>query len=214
VSQELPRRQLLWLPALALSTGCAGAARRQQDLIGQLDREIIAMGMENARLREQVRTCDQGLGEPPKIYTELVQVFAGMEVQVERMGQTTRVRLPGGLLFSSGSVTIRQESDFALDLLSTALNLHMDRPVDVIGHTDDRPTGGRLKRTYPTNWELSAARAAAVARSLIEDWGVSPHRFTVGGRGEWEPVADNDTPEGRGVNRRVDVFIHPPKDDP
>lgn len=211
MAQDLPRRSLLWLPAVALGSGCTAPVRRQQDLISQLDREIIALGQENARLREQLRTCDTG-GEPPPIYLELRQVFGGMEIGVSHEGQDVRVRLPGGLLFSPGATELRTESEFAMDLLSTALNIHADLRITVTAHTDDQPPSGRLKRRFPTNWELSLARAAAVGRDLIEGWGLSPHRFTFAGRAEWDPIADNDTPEGREANRRVDVLIQPPED--
>ena len=127
-------------------------------------------------------------------------------------GDLTIVVIPGGIVFAPGSVRLRAEVDPVLDLLSTALNLHPALPIFVIGHTDDEVVQGRLKKQFPTNWELSAARAAAVCTALSSEWGVSPARFTAAGRGEWHPIADNATAEGREANRRVEVVIHPAED--
>lgn len=202
---ELDRRHFLAGGALLLTTGCA-PLRQGSDLVNSLDREVIALKQENARLTDALATCDTG-EEAPAIFRELRQVFGHLQVEVERRGQDTYVVLPGATMFAPGSVRLRGESEMVMDLLSTALNLHLDTHVVILGHTDDTPVGGRLKRQFPTNWELSSARASAVVRSFVEDWGVSPHRFTAGGRGPWHPIADNTTPEGRELNRRVEVII-------
>ncbi|MCP4804947.1 MAG: OmpA family protein [Proteobacteria bacterium] len=202
---ELDRRHFLAGGALLLTSGCV-TLRPDGDLVNTLDREVIALKQENARLSEALRTCDVD-EEAPAIFRELRQVFSSLGVDVTRNGGDTHVILPGPTMFAPGSVRLRSESEMVMDLLSTALNLHLQTHVIVIGHTDDDPVGGRLKRQFPTNWELSAARAAAVVRSFVEDWGVSPHRFTAGGRGPWHPIADNTTAEGRELNRRVEVII-------
>lgn len=181
---------------------------RQQALIYQLDREVIALKLRNDQLREQAERCDDPQGNP--IYTELLQVFSGSEVSVERDGAQTVVIIPGALLYSSGSTTIRAEATMVLDLLSVALNLHADAKVRVIGHTDDRPLVGALRRRYGTNWELSVFRAAALMRAMVGDFGVQEDRFTIAGRGSSQPIASNDTPEGRERNRRLVVIIGPP----
>ena len=202
------RRAFLAGAGLALVAGCVPRhVRGDSDLIQKLDREVIALKNENARLTEQLKSCDTDRRPPPEIYTELRQVFAGQDVGVERKAQRTVVVLPGATMFAPGSTRLRGESEMVMDLLSTALNLHLSTHVLVIGHTDDVPVSGRLKRLYPSNLELSAARASAVVRSFVSDWGVSPHRFTAAGRGEWRPIADNSTAEGREMNRRVEVVI-------
>ena len=191
--------------------GCAWIRpdEHQQTLIYQLDREVIALKLRNDQLREQVERCSDGTRDNP-IYTELLQVFSSSEVAVEREGAQTVVVIPGGLLFSSGSITIRDEATMVLDLLSVALKLHTDAKVRVIGHTDDRPLAGSLRRRYGTNWELSVFRAAALMRAMVEDFDVEEDRFTIAGRGASEPIASNDTPEGRERNRRLVVIIGPP----
>ncbi|MGL4388622.1 MAG: OmpA family protein [Brevinema sp.] len=79
---------------------------------------------------------------------------------------------------------------------------------EIIGHTDagNIKPGSYLSEKFPSNWELSAGRAATITRYLI-DFGLEPERFFVEGRAEYEPVESNNTPEGRAYNRRVEIFV-------
>lgn len=192
-----------------LLTACPMGASKNDALVHQLDREIIALKERLAYLQASGGGA-VAAGEPAPIYAELVQIFSGSEVKVEREGSTTRVVIPHSILFSSASFRIRTEAEGTLDLLATALNLHPDYAVVVEGHTDDSPVPQSLRKYYPTNWEISLVRASALARELIDTWKVLPSRVTVSGRGSLDPVAENDTPEGRAANRRVVVIIRPP----
>jgi flagellar motor protein MotB len=200
----LPLVALLPLPL----TGCAifsASQGDQQHLVSQLDREIMALQDQNRRLQEQLQNCGAGTAPDP-IYAQLHQVFNYTEVEVVREGGVTRVQIPGEQLFAPGSTRVRQEADMVMDLLSTALKSNPGRRVLVIGHTDDQPISTAM---YPSNWELSAARAAAFTRALAELHGVDTSNFIVGGRGSNEPIADNATAEGRAANRRIVVHIQP-----
>lgn len=190
-----------------LVAGCAHTTDNP-DLVNQLDREVIALKEHNAMLRKQVQDCDQG-GPAPQIYTELYQVFSGTEVEVERQGRLTVVTIPGSLLFRAGSTDIREEARMVIDMLGTALGLHPDTHVRIVGYTDDQPLTGHLRLRYGTNWELSALRAAQFMHSLVDGYHLSPDRFTISGRGPVDPIASNDTPEGRALNRRIEVVIGP-----
>jgi chemotaxis protein MotB len=75
-----------------------------------------------------------------------------------------------------------------------------------VGYTDNVPVAKSLQGTYPTNWELSVARATTVVR-FLQDSGVPPERMIASGRGEYDPVASNDTPEGRQKNRRIEIML-------
>lgn len=202
------RRRTLLLGGLAVgATGCV-PLHRKDELVNKLDREVIALTQENERLQRALSTCATE-DSVPSIFTELHSILSSFEVEVRRDRSDTVVVVPGGMAFAPGSVRLRAEVEPVFDLLSTALNLHSDQRVTVIGHTDDEAITGRLKKQFPTNWELSTARAAAVCTSLSQDWGVSPHRFTAAGRAQWHPIADNATAEGREANRRVEIVIHP-----
>lgn len=196
---------LLLLPAALPGCAVLNTSEKDQQLISQLDREVIALQESKRRLEAQLATCATD-GEPDEIYAQLHQVFSYSEVLVERVGPVTTVQIPGEQLFAPGSTRIRAEADMVLDLLSTALNSHPGREVLVVGHTDDQPIS---TRQFPSNWELSAARASAFVRELAETYEVDTSSFTVGGRAHFDPIADNATPEGRAANRRIVVHIQP-----
>lgn len=115
--------------------------------------------------------------------------------------------IPGDLLFAPSTTRVRAEAAMPLDLLAVALGVHPEVLVQITGHTDDRSLGGALRTNYIDNWGLSSARAASVARELVETYAVSAERLTIAGRGEQEPVADNGTAEGQAQNRRVVVLL-------
>jgi chemotaxis protein MotB len=83
-----------------------------------------------------------------------------------------------------------------------------DKSIRIEGHTDNKPIMGPLTQRYPTNWELSAARAITVSRYL-EKQGIAPGLLSASAFGEFKPVADNTTPEGRAKNRRIEIVLVP-----
>jgi chemotaxis protein MotB len=203
------RRTLgLTLVALLCAPFVHAGASSDRELIGQLDREVIALKQRIKIFEEKLRACTSG-GQVSNLHPELVQIFGGSTILVERVGAASRVTLPGDLLFAQGGVRIREEADATLDLLATALKIHMDVSTLVVGHTDSDPPPRALLKLYPSNWELSYARALAVTRELVEGHGVPYTRFTVAARADLEPVTGNDTPEGRATNRRI-VFLLTP----
>ena len=188
-------------------------ASNRQNLVQQLDREVIALTERNRILQNRLETCDQNSGPSP-IYTELVQVFSSTEVKVSRQGARTLVSIPAAVLFSSSAVQVRQEATMVLDMLATALSIHPDQAVWIIGHTGDLAPTGSLRNRFRSNWELSAFQAAALLHTLTERFGLDPKRFTISGRGAEEPIADNDTPAGRNHNNRIVIVILPSTDFP
>jgi chemotaxis protein MotB len=123
-------------------------------------------------------------------------------VSVYRRGDWLEVEIKSDMLFASGSAQPRPEAIAAVTRVAEVLR---DAPnmIRVEGHTDDRPIA---TLAYPSNWELSAARAASIARVLIER-GLAPGRLTVVGYGEHQPIADNLSESGRDANRRVVLVI-------
>ena len=115
------------------------------------------------------------------------------------------------LLFSSGSYAV---SDSAVEILGKVATVVNDKPnfdIMVEGHTDDKSVknGAEIK----DNWELSVQRAASVVRVLTDKYEVAPERITAAGRSSYEPVADNDTKEGRAKNRRTKIILLPQLDE-
>jgi chemotaxis protein MotB len=132
----------------------------------------------------------------------------GDQISVTASRDAVVISLGGALTFGSGSSELRPEARTALDLVASSIRSLSDRnPVRVEGHTDDTPpNAGR----FPTNWELSAARAGAAARFLAEA-GVESDRITAVGYADTKPIADNNTPEGKVRNRRVEIWILNPE---
>jgi len=179
------------------------------DMIAQLNREVIALQNRNVMLEKTAQTCDDPTAPPPAIFTDLNQVFYEGDVEIDRDGSVVLVTIPGSTLFASGSVRVRKEAQMIFDLLSSILKTHPDHRVRVVGHTDNTPLSGRLQRAYPSNWELSSARASSVIREFVESYDVPPERFSAAGRAEFDPLVDNTTAEGRSSNRRVTLEILP-----
>jgi chemotaxis protein MotB len=130
---------------------------------------------------------------------------AGREGQVVVSSDEDRItiRLADNLVFPSASADIREQARPLLAIVAAAVN-ETDNEIRVEGHTDNIPLA---TEKYPSNWELSSARATAVLRLLTEELGVDPGRAFAAGYGEFRPVASNLTPEGRALNRRADIVL-------
>ncbi len=111
------------------------------------------------------------------------------------------ISMHDGAFFDSGAATVRTSS---LPVLVAMLSALPHRPMRVEGHTDDRPIHSVA---FPTNWELSTARAATITRLLLTQHTIEPGQVSAAGYAEFHPIADNTTPEGRSQNRRVDIII-------
>jgi len=128
-------------------------------------------------------------------------VSSGVDVRLSREGIV--VDLSGSLLFDSGKADLKPKAKVFLNEIAIELR-QIPNEIRVGGYTDNIPPNSPL---YPTNWELSTARALAVSRYLIESCGIPPERVGAAGYGEYRPVANNDTRENRALNRRVEIVI-------
>jgi chemotaxis protein MotB len=115
------------------------------------------------------------------------------------------IELPDKILFDTGQAQLNHAGREALTQVAGILTQFQDRRFQVEGHTDDRPI---QSARYPSNWELSAARSLAVVHLLIET-GMDPSNISAAGFGEFQPKADNTTPEGRQLNRRIEIVMLP-----
>ena len=113
------------------------------------------------------------------------------------------IRFKDQVLFDSGKAIIRKDGEPIVQSIGEILKQN-DRAIRVEGHTDTVPMHSLH---YPSNWELSPARAVNVVKFLIEKVGIAPTRLSAAGYSEYHPIADNDTAENRQKNRRVDVVI-------
>ena len=134
----------------------------------------------------------------------------GLEPDIEAGENFIQITLPGGedgMLFDSGQAILLDGAREVLSMLAPLLEEFVAQGHGIIveGHTDWVPMSpGSI---FPTNWELSSARATAVVRYLVDNWEIPPTAISPIGRGEYFPIADNTTVEGRALNRRVEIKV-------
>jgi chemotaxis protein MotB len=144
-----------------------------------------------------------------------MQTFRDLSAKLQKMADAGKLgvrvrdgrlvmRLPQDVLFPSGSAGLSREGELALMEVAVILRQFQDRRFMVAGHTDNEP----VKESFKDNWELSMARALVVTRFLVEAK-MKPQNIVAAGYGEHDPIAKNDTPEGRGENRRIEIILLP-----
>jgi chemotaxis protein MotB len=132
------------------------------------------------------------------------------ELSVEMKNGKVYVSMSDKLLFKSGDATVETKGKEALKKLGEVLNKNQDIDISIEGHTDNVPIKTAI---YKDNWDLSTARANNVVRLLSGEYGMDAHRLTASGRGEFYPVADNTTTEGKAKNRRTEIVLSPKLDE-
>ena len=163
-------------------------------------------------LSELKKTKEVEVRTVSKTYEDLLsemksEIAQGQIAITELKGKLT-VDVVDKILFDSGQTEIRPEGLGVLKRVVEILMTVTDKVIRVEGHTDSIPIGGALAKKYPTNWELSAARALNVTRYLEKE-GIDPALLSAVAFGEHQPIAENDTPEGRSRNRRIAIILLP-----
>jgi len=131
------------------------------------------------------------------------------QITITQLKGKLKVNMLDEILFDSGKTVIKPQGIEVLKRVGKILLEVKERAINIEGHTDNVPIGVELKKRYPTNWELSAARATNVARYLQEKIGLAPSLLSATGYGEFQPIADNDTDEGQAKNRRIEILLVP-----
>lgn len=125
-------------------------------------------------------------------------------IDIDITSQYVQLTLQGSLLFDSGSVILKDESLPVLDKIGVMLERYSESTIEIEGHTDNVPMSGAK---YSNNDELSGGRSLSVFNYLMGNTNLDPAMVKHSGRGEYMPIADNSTPEGRAMNRRVEIRI-------
>ena len=136
------------------------------------------------------------------------------EVDVQVLKGVVYISLADNMLYKSGSYEVNERAEQTLSKIAKIIMDYRDYDVLIEGNTDNVPinTANEKMRNIRNNWDLSALRATSVALYLQEHFGVDPKRLTAGGRGEWNPLAGNDTGLGKQRNRRTQIIITPKLD--
>ena len=131
------------------------------------------------------------------------------EVDVQVLKGVVYISLADNMLYKSGSYEINARAAETLSKIAKIIKDYKDYDVLIEGNTDNVPIS---KTNIRNNWDLSALRASSVVQALQNDYGVDPKRLTAGGRGEYNPIAPNDTEVGKQRNRRTQIIITPKLD--
>lgn len=181
--------------------------------------ELVRRKIEDS-LNEELAEKEAELAEKEQIISELDETrkeieislkeqIAQKDIKIEEIEGKLKVTFVDKILFASGSVKIKTKGQEVLQKLADSFRDNLDQNIVVEGHTDDVKIGKALQHRFPTNWELSAARASAVVRFLYEKGKIEPERLTASGFSYFQPVASNETEEGRRQNRRIEIILVP-----
>jgi len=187
-----------------LVAGCAG----NKALLADKDAEIARLQkqVDKAKTEQtaQTKKADQLTVDLNKQLADLKQKEQVWITEKENM---TLITLPNAALFALGSVTLSLEGKKVTDEIWKTLAKYPERDVSIQGHTDNVPIAQKFEGKYRSNWELSSARAHAVLHYLTTKHDAKPKRLSAVGFGEYRPVGDNKTEDGRKKNRRVVIAV-------
>jgi chemotaxis protein MotB len=192
----------------------------QMNIIAELDvtrlkiEDSLQDRQSDIELREQrIRQLQSAIAQRDKakrqIETDLKEQINAQQIKLENLTGQLKVTFVDKILFDSGSAKINPEGKEVLSKLAESFKQNKDQNIIVQGHTDNVQIRSEFRAKYPSNWELSAARSAAVVRYLADKAGVEPQRLAASGYSFYRPLASNDTEAGRQQNRRIEIILAP-----
>ncbi len=189
-------------------------AQKAQDVSEQFTENMMTESYAEAKLRSQESSQEENQKCAGTEQDKMEELKAELDAKLQGQNMTDSVKthidkrglvisLNNAIFFESGSADIIQEYTGILQGIADIVNV-MDNYIRIEGHTDNIPMNSPI---YPSNWELSTARAVSVVRLFLNEPNASPDKFLAVGYGEYRPVADNSTAEGRAKNRRIDIIV-------
>jgi chemotaxis protein MotB len=210
------------------SAAIAANAQKNRELLAQLEAKEQALATESERLnnlKKELESRSQRVAELESVIaskdasmralkdaiSKALTNFEGKGLTVEQRNGKVYVSMENKLLFQSGSWFVGTEGRKAVQQLGSVLADNTDIAILIEGHTDDDPYKGNDQLSG--NWDLSTKRATAIVNILRENSAINPENLTAAGRGEYAPIASNDTAEGKAKNRRIEVILTPKLDE-
>ncbi len=188
--------QLSQLDIYMNTMGQAANSEEESDQFEEFEDKVNDVQNEMLKQNEQLAE---------KIEEALAEQNLSGDIDVDFTSQYVELTLNGALLFDSGKAELKKESIPMMDKIGVILQKYAESTIEVEGHTDNVPIH---TARFANNNELSSARALSVFDYLVEHTNLVPANIKHSGRGEYIPVADNATPEGRAKNRRVEIKIY------
>lgn len=178
-------------------------------LLSQKKNELSERERTINELQDMINTQNEKVKQLLNSVKDALLGFSTEELTVREKDGKVYVAMSDKLLFQSGSARLDKRGEEALGKLAEVLNKQTDIDVFIEGHTDNKPIN---TVQFKDNWDLSVIRATSVVRILIKNYGVNPLQIQPSGRGEYMPVDDNETAEGRSKNRRTEIIMAPKLD--
>ncbi len=210
------------------SASIAKNSQKNRELLAQLEAKEQALALENERLntlKKELESRSQRVAELENVIaskdaamhklkdaiSKALTNFEGKGLTVEQRNGKVYISMENKLLFESGSWYVGAQGSQAVKQLGSVLAENPEISVLIEGHTDNVPYKGNAQLSG--NWDLSAKRATAIVNILRENESINPENLTAAGRGEFVPVASNETAEGKAKNRRIEVILTPKLDE-
>lgn len=175
--------------------------------------EIAALRAElaasKAKIEELLAENEKVSKAQQDLETQMRSAIESKDITISELQGKLTVNILDRILFDSGEAELKPEGEQVLQKIAGVLAQYPNRQIHVIGHTDNVPIRIGPRTRHPSNWELSTARATAAVRFLCEKAGADPRRIGAVGYGEFHPIADNSTAEGRAKNRRIALVVLP-----
>lgn len=216
-------KQMLITKATGTSEELAGLQKRMGELqtqisdreteIGKLKQGGETLAAEKARLEKERAAKEAEIQRLTKTQEDLTKSLKAEiergDIKIKQVRDRLTINMVEKVLFNSGQALVKPEGLNVLKNVSDVLKNVDDKQIRIEGHTDNVPIGVKIKDKFPTNWELSTARATNVVRYFIEKGGVNRENLEAVGYADTRPVADNETDEGRTANRRIEIALFP-----
>ncbi|ALJ05751.1 cell envelope biogenesis protein OmpA [Pseudalgibacter alginicilyticus] len=210
------------------SRSIAENSQKNRELLAALEAKEQALAAENSRLEKLkkeledrssrvaeleaiIASKDAAMTTLKNAISKALTDFEGKGLTVEQRDGKVYVSMENKLLFSSGSWAVGAEGRRAVNQLGTVLGENPDIAVLIEGHTDNAPYQGN--GNISDNWDLSTKRATAIVNILRDNDKINPENLTAAGRGEFAPIASNETIQGKAKNRRIEVILTPKLDE-
>ncbi len=196
--------------AISLAVSSCVSTSTHEKMQADKNQEIANLKQDIAALEQHQRALETSSQQRQAQYDALVnklskEVQSG-QLKVRQYQNMLSVDVAEQIFFDSGRAVLKTSGKEVLMQVGEALKSYDKKIIRVVGYTDNVPISKAIQNVYPTNWELSVARATNVVR-FLQEVGVPPERLVASGRGEYAPVASNDTPEGRQKNRRIEIML-------
>ncbi|MBI5855161.1 MAG: OmpA family protein [Nitrospirae bacterium] len=187
--------------------------KKQQVLLQEQQERLKAESLEKARLAQERADKEAEIQRLTRTREDLDRALQSEiskgDIRIKQVRDRLTINMVDRVLFDSGQAQVEPAGLKVLKQVSDVLKKVTDKQIRIEGHTDNVPIGPRIKERFPTNWELSTARATSVVRYLIEEGGVDRSSLSAVGYSDTKPVLSNETEDGRQANRRIEIVLYP-----